>query len=567
MPGLPDVPADLVKDARLNDQRSISDIYIITSRAATAHAAYFLNRGEEDPIVQEIVQNAYIKAFDSINKSLQTDDGFSPWFYTILNNKCIDYTRTAEYRNKSQTFYYDQVENEDFRDNFVNSFENDNESFDPKSVSDQEAVREGLMECIRKLPENQRQSVLMYYMEGLKIPEICEELDEKPSTVKSWLSRGRGNIEKMINELRAQNKSFYNVLPIPALAWAFKETVKRTPTIKLSKIASKLVVTVNAKDAFAPKQVLSHNPPTGKAGEFDGSFHEFATDKGASHKNLTANKAHTQSQQTAQPQSQPQPQQSQTWSETTRDTWHEETTSSHTETTNHHEDPVHHEQKAQKPPKPPKPPKPEPTPEPAGPTIETVTMAGTTATAVSSSTGIIVVIVSFLIGFVLIGGIIAYTTFHSDKYQEYSDYDDETAESSNDSSGSSSSYVAGLYTFNEDLTVYNTASKDSPTGKTVFLSGSGGNRIIISAVETNGTSSYGKIDGGYVCINDGTEHLTYSSETPVYAGAYYNSENSGEEFKNACGANYVPVQGLGGMPAENVYFQYCPLCDGTLVWY
>lgn len=558
MARFPDIAPDLVRRARYNDQQAIDEIVKKTYKIAYVNAHYFLGgKADTEDKAIEITQDAYVKAFASLNKSLKNDDGFSPWFYTILNNKCIDYTRTSEY--KKREISYEQFNDADRNESFIDSVENDNESFDPTTVSNKAEVREGLLNCIQNLPDGQRQAILLYYFGELKIPEICEELDEKPSTVKTWLSRGRSNIESMIQTLRAQNKSFYNVLPIPALIWALEEAVKRAPSFDLADAASKFVVTIDAKDLYAPKQFVSQNPPGAEHATVKKTFHEFKTDNGASHTNLSANNANTstQAQQTqVQQPTQPQPQtnpQPEPKSEVKPEPKSEP-------------EPVHEEPKHQEPPKPPKK---DPKPKGPKPSFKGAPAATTAATAgaVSSSSGIIIVIVSFLIGFVLIGGIIAYTTFSSSDYKDYSEGYGNSSETSDNSSGDSSSYSAGLYTFNEDLTVYNTASKDSPTGKTVFLAGSGGNRIIITSVETNGTSSYGKIDGGYVCINDGTEHLAYSEETPVYAGAYYDSENSGEEFKNACGANYTPVQGLGGIPAENVYFRYCPLCDGTLVWY
>lgn len=553
MAKFPDISPDLVRRARYNDQQAIDEIVKKTYKIAYVNAHYFLGgKPDTEDKAIEITQDAYVKAFASLNKSLKNDDGFSPWFYRILNNKCIDYTRTSEY--KKREISYEQFNDAERTESFIDSVENDNESFDPTTVSNKAEVREGLLSCIQNLPDGQRQAILLYYFGELKIPEICEELDEKPSTVKTWLSRGRSNIESMINALRAQNKSFYNILPIPALVWALEEAVKRAPSFDLADAASKFVVTIDAKDLYGPKQFVSQNPPGAEHHTVKKTFHEFKTDNGASHKNLSADSSNVnaQAQRPTQPQSQtntqPKPEP-------------EVTPEPKPEPEPIYKEPKHHE--------PPKPPKKEPKPKGPKPKLKGAPVSTTAATAgaTSSASGIVIVIVSFLIGFLLIGGIIAYTTFTSSDYQEYSEGYGDSSDASDSSSGSSSSYTAGLYTFNEDLTVYNTASKDSPTGKTVFLSGSGGNRIIITSVETNGTSSYGKIDGGYVCINDGTEHLAYSEETPVYAGAYYNSENSGEDFKNACGANYTPVQGLGGIPAENVYFRYCPLCDGTLVWY
>lgn len=126
-------------------------------------------------------------------------------------------------------------------------------------------------------------------------------------------------------------------------------------------------------------------------------------------------------------------------------------------------------------------------------------------------------------------------------------------------------YQAGLYSFTEDLTVYDSTSFDSANGYTVHVNdlGAGGNRIYLSEIIEKDEIYYGKIEGGYVCIDDGTQHLNYESEKPIMLSDYNNSS----DFANACENPSLANGGLGGLRPEGWYFNYTAICDGTLIYY
>jgi RNA polymerase sigma-70 factor (ECF subfamily) len=55
--------------------------------------------------------------------------------------------------------------------------------------SDLYAELEHVMRCVRKLPDRDRDIVLMRYTDGLPVTEIAEVLEEKQNTVSVWLKR------------------------------------------------------------------------------------------------------------------------------------------------------------------------------------------------------------------------------------------------------------------------------------------------------------------------------------------------------------------------------------------
>jgi RNA polymerase sigma-70 factor (sigma-E family) len=59
-----------------------------------------------------------------------------------------------------------------------------------------------LVAALRRLPERQRQAIVLHHLADLPVAEIAEQLDVAPGTVKAWLSRGRtamrGHLEEEV---------------------------------------------------------------------------------------------------------------------------------------------------------------------------------------------------------------------------------------------------------------------------------------------------------------------------------------------------------------------------------
>ena len=55
-----------------------------------------------------------------------------------------------------------------------------------------------LREELWKLPQKYRTVLHLYYFEELSVQEICRLLDQKPSTVRSWLTRARALLKKRL---------------------------------------------------------------------------------------------------------------------------------------------------------------------------------------------------------------------------------------------------------------------------------------------------------------------------------------------------------------------------------
>lgn len=73
---------------------------------------------------------------------------------------------------------------------------------DPNPAPDSGADVELLYAALRKLPEAQREAIVMFEISGLSLEEICEIQGGTLSGVKSRIARGREKLAKMLGERR-----------------------------------------------------------------------------------------------------------------------------------------------------------------------------------------------------------------------------------------------------------------------------------------------------------------------------------------------------------------------------
>lgn len=124
-------------------------------------------RNEED--VADALQDTILTCFEKL-KTLKEPKYFKTWMIRILINECKNILK----ENNRQCLL------EEFPD-----------------VADTHSQTEQLefAELLNALDEKYRVILILYYVEGFKIPEISQLLEMKESTVKTRLARGRKSLE------------------------------------------------------------------------------------------------------------------------------------------------------------------------------------------------------------------------------------------------------------------------------------------------------------------------------------------------------------------------------------
>lgn len=155
----------LIKKAQRHDKDSFTELMQLYLKDMYRTAiAILMNEEDAADAIQDTILTCWKKMY-----SLRNPDFFKTWMTRILINHC-----------------YDIISN---RCNF-----SDIEDCDEPAVYDEYNLE--LKEAYASVDEKYRLPMTLYYNQGFKIKEIAELLSVPQSTVKTWLSRGRSQLEK-----------------------------------------------------------------------------------------------------------------------------------------------------------------------------------------------------------------------------------------------------------------------------------------------------------------------------------------------------------------------------------
>ncbi len=141
-------------------------------------------------IAEDLMQEAYIKAIDVMKSGRYNEEGkFLPWILRIAHNMAIDYFRKEK--------RYPTVVLEDGSKVF-NSFQFAEDSIeDIQLKADQVA---NVRELIKKLPDEQREVLVMRHYEDLSFQEIADQTGVSINTALGRMRYALINLRKMLNK-------------------------------------------------------------------------------------------------------------------------------------------------------------------------------------------------------------------------------------------------------------------------------------------------------------------------------------------------------------------------------
>lgn len=132
-------------------------------------------------IMDDVLQDAYLKAFRSLHTYEPSGARFSSWLYRVVHSCAMDHHRRVGRRP-------------------VTSIEVTNEvpagTADPSTIVTQ---RSSIRDALLDLPDNQAAVVALVDGEGLSYEEAAEILDINPGTVGSRLSRAHAALRRQLN--------------------------------------------------------------------------------------------------------------------------------------------------------------------------------------------------------------------------------------------------------------------------------------------------------------------------------------------------------------------------------
>jgi RNA polymerase sigma-70 factor, ECF subfamily len=184
----PEIERELIRKCRGGDARFYEPIVRAYEPQGLRVAMGMMGNPDD---ARDALQDAFVKAFQSLGR-FDPDRAFGPWFFQILRNQCRDLLRSRKARFRVEVV-----------DDGITEFRSDNDdgSFDRRFRRNE--ARRVLWMALEKLPEDQREILVLKELEGFRYQEIASILDIPEGTVASRLFHARKGLKQALDQMGA----------------------------------------------------------------------------------------------------------------------------------------------------------------------------------------------------------------------------------------------------------------------------------------------------------------------------------------------------------------------------
>jgi len=177
----------LVARVAIGDRAAFRSLYDATHR----HLFAVVRRiSRNDSVAAEVLQEAYMAvwhraaSYDSARAAVMT------WMTTIVRNRALDRMDLASARLE------DTAPDGDI-DTLLDAHDHEP---DASAWADEAAQRRRLHDCLHHLEAQQRQSVVLAFLEGLTHSEVAARMDRPLGSVKGWIRRAMGHLKECLEQ-------------------------------------------------------------------------------------------------------------------------------------------------------------------------------------------------------------------------------------------------------------------------------------------------------------------------------------------------------------------------------
>ncbi len=164
------------------DQKALQALYAETSGLLYGLCLRLMRRSD---LAEEVLQDVYLRIWNRAGTFDPSRGAALTWMISILRNRAFDIMRSATYQAERVS--------EDV-------WEGQHETADPGplQVASLGSDARALQECLERLKEDQRRSILMAYYEGYTHSELARRLGRPLGTVKAWIRRGLEQLKRCL---------------------------------------------------------------------------------------------------------------------------------------------------------------------------------------------------------------------------------------------------------------------------------------------------------------------------------------------------------------------------------
>ena len=147
----------------------------------------------------ELAQEAFVKVIESIDK-FQGKSSFYTWLFRIAVNLTLNHCQRSS-RTATRSLDAEETEPDGTTSQVLRECLSDERAVDPAAVAQSRELCELAKKCLLQLEEPQRAVVVLRDIEGMDYAQIADVLNIELGTVRSRLSRARGNLRDILEAM------------------------------------------------------------------------------------------------------------------------------------------------------------------------------------------------------------------------------------------------------------------------------------------------------------------------------------------------------------------------------
>lgn len=186
---------ELVRLCRDGDERAASELVSRFQRPVFSLVCRMVRDRE---LAEDLAQEAFVRAFDNLDK-YDPSYKFSSWLFKISHNLTIDHLRKSELDTVSIHGAPDATSEEEREATAVtleSQEERPDEAFEARQLGGE------IEEAVSELRPAYREAILLRHVEGYSYDEISEIMEIPLGTVKTYIHRGRKELQERLSHLR-----------------------------------------------------------------------------------------------------------------------------------------------------------------------------------------------------------------------------------------------------------------------------------------------------------------------------------------------------------------------------
>jgi len=141
---------------------------------------YLMGKVGHVQTAEDLCSEVFVKVFSRMEQYDEQKSGISTWIYTITRNTLYDYFRT---RHQTDELDENLAENGDFTESICN-----------------EEMLEALADALEKLPERERDLILLRYYQGETLRDIANRFGISYSYAKLLQSNALQKLQNLLGE-------------------------------------------------------------------------------------------------------------------------------------------------------------------------------------------------------------------------------------------------------------------------------------------------------------------------------------------------------------------------------